>query len=173
MLDRSSGDLGTGVDFLVLFRPDPNQSSSGVFRLGRANALCQNAATAESLGGTWKAWLSDYDSDAIDRITGDGPWYDLAASKVFANHAALSTSPTVAIEIQENGEKLAIAARVWTGTAAGGVRRGSGDTAYCGDWNWDAGGTATVGNTLATDGGWSDSETVTCGQDARLYCFEL
>ena len=93
--------------------------------------------------------------------------------QVFANHAALSTSPTVGIDIQENGEKLLIGERVWTGTGAGGLRNGSGTSDYCGEWFWNGGGTPTLGNTFATDGEWTDSETATCGQNARLYCFEL
>ena len=140
--------------------------------LAGADALCQNAATAASLGGTWKAWLSDFDFDAIDRITGDGPWYNVAGTMVFANHAALSTAPAVGVEVQENGESLIIGARVWTGTAAGGSHNGRGSSDYCYEWTSETG-TSTVGNTLATDGAWTDSETVTCVHNARLYCFEL
>lgn len=98
-----------------------------------ADALCQNAAAAASLEGSYVAWLSDFSNDAIDRITGDGPWYDLADQRVFANHAALSTSPLVAIDVDETGETLSIGGRVWTATSAGGTRDGSGGENYCGE----------------------------------------
>ena len=137
-----------------------------------ANALCQNAATAATLGGTWAAWLSDFNTDAIDRITSTGPWYLLTGEMAFANKAALATSPAVGIDVQEDGTRLVIGERVWTGTRAGGTTDGSGASQLCGEW-FSIGGTGTIGNTSLTDGGWTDAETLACTTAARLYCFQL
>jgi hypothetical protein len=90
----------------------------------------------------------------------------------FANKAGLSTSPMVGIDVQENGEQLVIGERVWTGTQAGGTTKGSGSSQLCGEW-FSIAGTGTLGNTFATDGDWTESETLACTTSARLYCFEL
>lgn len=140
--------------------------------LAGADALCQNAATAANLGGVWHAWLSDFTHDAISRITGSGPWYDLDGRMVFANRAGLATAPLVGINVQESGAPLIIGDRVWTGTRAGGMRSGTGASQLCGEWTSRAG-TAAAGHSLATDGAWTENETVPCNNQARLYCFEL
>lgn len=136
-----------------------------------ADAACAAAASGTGHSGTWKAWLSDFDTSAIDRITAAGPWYDFADDMVFANKAALMSAPLVPMEVQETGERLVITDRVWTATRAGGQRDGAGASDYCGEWLSQSG-NATAGNTGATDGGWTDQETVPCTNMARLYCFE-
>lgn len=137
-----------------------------------ADALCQNAASAAALTGTWQAWLSDFAEPAVDQITGTGPWYDLQGARVFANHAALTTAPSVSIEVQEDGQRLVIGERVWTGAGAGGTAAGAGGSSYCYGWTSTGAGTAIVGNTGATTGDWTEAETLTCSAQARLYCFE-
>ncbi len=135
--------------------------------LNAADAHCQNAATAVSLGGDWKAWLSNFENPAIDRITGTGPWYNLEDELVFANRAALATSPLIGIDIQENGEQLVIGDRVWTGTRAGGAIHS--DTCN----GWFSSGQGVFGLTAATDGRWTESDSMGCSSNqARLYCFE-
>jgi hypothetical protein len=79
----------------------------------------------------------------------------------------------VPIETQENGERLAIPDRVWTGTRAGGMKKGAGGSQFCSNW-FNAGlDAAAAGVTFATDGEWTENETVECLNSARLYCFEM
>src|SRR5437016_3643883 len=72
--------------------------------LGSAvTSACSDAAAAANLGGTWDAWLSTQSMDAIDKVTGSGPWKRLDGQVAFNNHAGLATQPLVAIDITENG----------------------------------------------------------------------
>src|SRR5688500_10181736 len=43
--------------------------------LDRADQRCQLYAENNDLGGSWRAWLSTSQVDAIDRIDDVGPWY--------------------------------------------------------------------------------------------------
>src|SRR4051794_18448419 len=68
-----------------------------------ADAKCRTLATAASLGGTWKAWLSTTSTNAIDRIVDVGPWYLMNGVKTFNNKAALRGTPLVPISLDEYG----------------------------------------------------------------------
>src|SRR5262245_59646060 len=60
--------------------------------LSGADDKCRQAADAEGLGGTWRAWLSNTESPiAKDRISGDGPWCTVDGLIVFKNAANLHT----------------------------------------------------------------------------------
>ena len=139
-----------------------------------ATALCNAAAAAASLAGSYIPWLSDDDSDALTRIVGEGPWYDTVDRLVFNNRANLSTSPQRAIDRDEQANEIPIASsrRVWTGTAAGGGR----DNVCSGNWfGLGTNGFVTVGSTSATGGEWTDSEAIDCiagGTTAHLYCLQ-
>lgn len=133
-----------------------------------ADALCNTAATAAALGGSWKAWASDGTVRAIDRITGSGPWHKLDSGKtlVFNNKANLATLPLVAIDYNENGVAVGGLEDIWTGTSTGGAGSGS----SCLGWTTTgAVGTYGVTNTAS----WTDSATGGCANARRLYCFEL
>ncbi len=53
----------------------PQSLGGGATGFAGADGFGANAAAAASLGGKWVAWLSTSSTDAIDRVTGDGPWY--------------------------------------------------------------------------------------------------
>jgi hypothetical protein len=134
-----------------------------------ADGLCGDAAIAAGLGGAWAAWLSGDDGAATSRVSGEGPWHDLDGRLVFANHAALSTSPRIGIEIQEDGVLAAVGDPVWTGTGAGGTL-----SADCIGWTYGVDYyTATHGRVGTTDGSWTDAGDQQCDSTGRLYCFEL
>ena len=70
--------------------------------LAAGDALCQTAATAANLGGTWKAWLSDTNDGAIERLVDVGAYYLVdGLTKVFNNYANLGTTPLVPINMDE------------------------------------------------------------------------
>jgi hypothetical protein len=138
-----------------------------------ADSFCQNAADAQSLGGTWVAWLSSGGVNAVDRVTSAGPWYALDGTKVFNNKANLHTIPLAQI-LDETGNipKWQGQTNPWTGSDQGGVS-GSGD---CSGW------TSSSINAYAssgTAGGWSNDQDwgggggpLSCDTKAALICFE-
>lgn len=116
-----------------------------------ADAICQLSADALSLGGKYKAWIYTYSDKPIDRVTGDGPWYLLNGKKVFNNQANLSTKPLVTFDIDERGETVSYADKVW-------VRPCFASSDYSGSYT----------NVGDLTGQYSAS----CSETAHLYCFE-
>jgi hypothetical protein len=56
------------------------------------DTICNTTAVAANLDGTWKAWLSDSTTNAIDRIDDVGPWYLLNGKVVFNNKTNTTAS---------------------------------------------------------------------------------
>jgi hypothetical protein len=139
------------------------------------DSICQELADDAELGGTWVAWLSTDAEDAIDHVTGAGPWRDTTGEIVFADRAALATTPAIAITHDETG--AAITGVVWTGTSTGGLSvpgDATNDTYDCYDFGYsgiDRFTGAIVGDATST-AMWTRSATRSCNQMARLYCFE-
>ena len=134
-----------------------------------ADTICNNTATAAGLGGTWKAWLSDSNTNAIDRINDVGPWYLLNGVKAFNNKVNLTTAPLVALNVNENGETFDN--DVWTGTNVGGTK--SGDNCY--EW-WGGEDAGTYGDnrdpSIWTDRG-GPANWIWCTNGfPSLYCIE-
>lgn len=92
--------------------------------LSGADQLCTTLAHGAGLTGTFKAWLSSPDADAIDRIADVGPWYQVSAAgqwiKTFNNKANLAGTPLAGIQYTETGEEILAGECAWTGTASGG-----------------------------------------------------
>jgi hypothetical protein len=97
--------------------------------LDGADAKCNTAASAAFLGGTWKAWLSDASTNAIDRINDVGPWSLLNGTRVFNNKANLATFPHSAIDVTDHGNHEP-GPGVWTGTLIGGTK----SVNHCDSW---------------------------------------
>ena len=141
------------------------------------DSLCTNLANGAHIGGIWRAWLSDANNDAIDRITGAGPWKRMDGQVAFADRAALLVGPAVPINLDQTNTRVPINSGVWTGTAANGryaskTTLGKGN---CDDWtNSSSTGqpSGEVGDTETLDGGWTDIADHECFVGARLYCFE-
>ncbi|HUJ58578.1 MAG TPA: hypothetical protein VLX92_08800 [Kofleriaceae bacterium] len=153
--------------------------------LADGDQLCNSAAETAGLGGTWKAWLSDSTSNAIDRLADVGPWYLVdEATEVFAGKAALVESPLVAIDHDEYGHAIAQSnpfnvEGAWTGTLQDGTAGASdpsiGQGADCADWKTAFGETAMFGNVLDTST-WTNvgaGQLALCDEEQEhLYCFE-
>lgn len=134
-----------------------------------ADEICAFEAEAAQLPGKFRAWLSSSTEDAIDRITGDGPWHDLQGNRLFNNHAHLRTAPLRPIEVDPFGEEK-FWSHVWTGTGVGGRLRSAGT---CGDWtSEDWLGEAGVG-VLEASSTWTDAGPNSCVVEQYLYCFEV
>jgi hypothetical protein len=142
--------------------------------LAAADALCATAATAAGLGASFRAWLSDGNTNAIDRIADVGPWYLTDGTLVFHNKANLATTALAAINRNENGAPVnqwdgSYAQWVWTGTQIGGVRAAQ----TCNDWS-SVSGNGAVGRFDAPDQ-WTGNGSLDCSGDSyhmHLYCLQ-
>jgi hypothetical protein len=135
--------------------------------IAEGDYVCQLTVDQGGFGGTFKAWLSDPTTSAIDRITGVGPWYLMdGTTLVFQNRAELLTGPRVPIDRNEFGEVVG-SPDVWTGTVPAGTA--SGDN--CGAWK-ESGAVGTTGRADQTGSMWTQAGTFTCGNYVHLYCFE-
>jgi hypothetical protein len=142
--------------------------------LAGADAKCTTAAEAVTLGGTWKAWLSDSTTDAIDRIAEVGPWVLLGTTTIaFNNKANLATLPLAAVLINERGETLGEFAerRVWTGTQLGGASTYSAFE-LCQNWTTGNPYDGQFGNADSKGNTWTHGGNAGCTNTLRLYCIE-
>jgi hypothetical protein len=134
-------------------------------------SACGNAAAAANLGGTWQSWLSTSTVDAIDAVTGNGPWHRLDGQLAFNNHFGLTTQPLVPINIDENGRQVSASTRVWTGTDTGG-RHTVGSNGTCADWGHVGADTGSAGFSDQT-AAWTFASEDACYNPYHVYCFEL
>jgi hypothetical protein len=147
---------------------DLKTHGGGTDGLDGANKLCQMAATNAGLGGTWVAWLSDSTHDAKDRIADVGPWYRVDGQMVFANKAALTGTPMVAINLTENGAMPGGTAAIpFTGTDNGGTKNAN----TCTDWTVNTG-NGECGSATMNTAGWTQTGAFMCSIAYSLYCFE-
>jgi hypothetical protein len=139
--------------------------------LAGADAICQARANAASLGGTWKAWLSDATTSAASRHTQSTAPYQLVGGGVVANNWTDLTNGGIGGPIQrdENGTVLA-AGEVWTGTTTS----GGSDPATCNNWTSSAAAQfGEYGRNNTSGAGWTAATgTRACNGAKRLYCFE-
>ncbi len=178
------GSDGSSVDHLRVFVSSQQypanlvEAGGGATAHESADALCQLLGDAAQLGGTWRAWLSTTDIDAIDHIEGDGPWYRMDGTLLFPNHASLGVVPDAAILIDENGEQPDPFYEAWTGTAVGGrvVPLGDLDSTTCLDWSSTIDSDeikGIVGDIDVDTDSWTNLADGFCSPfSRRLYCFE-
>jgi hypothetical protein len=161
---------------------DLRTAGSGTSGLDGADKLCALNATAANRGGAWKAWLSDSQTNALDRINDVGPWYLVdETTLVFNNKANLQTSPVTGIEMDEAGnvDGWGNIIVVWTGTGLGGLKKlyTNHDQTWCGDWTTSTNCTAAAGPVFGdlqkADVGWTEDTAfnIATGR-GHLYCIE-
>lgn len=139
-----------------------------------ANKLCQTAATAGALGGTWKAILA-HPNGGIDALADVGPWYRTDATLAFNNRAQLKTTPSVAINVDElkKSQSASSSSCVWTGLMPGGAPLPG--CAATGNSIWTFGNSAqngVVGDLNGSDSSWIYTGTKSCDGPCHLYCLE-
>lgn len=142
------------------------------YRPTAAPEVCQNAAEAAELGGTWVPWLSygysTGDDDAIDAVASEGPWNLPDGETAFRNKGQLGTVPSVPINVTEWGDVLT-EGFVWTGTFTGGTTAGH----HCQAWTENDGTlfSGLVGTVQSVDE-WTESHTRSCDERHHVYCLE-
>lgn len=160
-----TSSTGTGV-----FSTWPD--AGGKTSVDAADAVCQKHAERAGLPlpETFKAWLSTYMVDAIDRFENDGPFYRLDNALISNSSAQLASGVLQSpLQLDEFAHPVPVSA-AWTGTLEDG--RGSGWN--CGDWMDDETG-ADDGRINAADFFWTTPgpySIAACGNPGlRLYCF--
>jgi hypothetical protein len=152
--------------------------AAGANGIAAGDAICRAAAARAHLPSSdrFKAWLSDTTTNAVDRLTTDGPWMRMDGAPLAANRAALGSGLlTSTISIDENGRWAGglndpfWASNTWTGSDD----RGQSASMHCGDWRVDSGAIGKSGNAIHATGKWSGDEILGCAVYwAAIYCFE-
>jgi hypothetical protein len=168
------------------------QATAGLHGIAAGNSICQNLAAAAGLANasTFQAWLSDAKTDAACNIRArgghppscgslladnPGPWARTDGLP-FARNVASLTAPEILTPplFDEHGNRVALDARVWTGTSASG-RWIDGETCGsdvdAGSWN-DANAQGTRGDASLASHSWTDRVSEACDLPAHLYCFQ-
>lgn len=140
--------------------------------LAGGDAICALHASAAGLGGTWRAWLSDGNEDAVDRVADVGPWYfvDRCTQATGSMASLLVSGPERILDRDENGAN--VTGSRWTGTTKSGRNYGL----DCGDWTSSFGGEGLIGlgyyDTDTFPEWWTDGPSNPCDFSNRLICFE-
>ncbi len=180
--DCASGACTNGVCVQAaqrVFVSSQTYAGGSLGGLAGADATCQTLATNASLGGMWKAWLSDSHTSASARLTHGAGAYKLVDGTVVANSWAGLTSGTLAhaISLTESGGAAPVGntqcggggfLTVWTGTA----QNGTATFQTCGDWT-NTGAAAVWGLASATDASWTSwCSGGSCAWLSPIYCIE-
>lgn len=138
-----------------------------------ADARCQAAAEAASLGGQWRAWLSVGTNDAATRLPQSVlPYYLLDGTKIADDWADLTDGNIDApIDIDENGDEQQVIA--WTNTLTNGTTRHLADADTCSGFTRSSGTRAAYGRAPSNDAIWTAWDHQACNMSANLYCFEI
>jgi hypothetical protein len=147
--------------------------------LASADALCAGLAAAAGVTGSFRAWLSDSTTSAIDRIQGTGPWLNMNRSyELFRNESTHVASLSRHKLLDERGQTPSVRTP-WTGTGETGKHKppmmGDMGATNCADWSAS---TYKVGTTnfdyygIGGFGHWSDGPARMCSESYPLYCFE-
>ena len=156
-----------------------------------ADKLCEQVAAAAGLSGTFKAWLSDVTSNAVDRIQDvPGGWYSVpmvvsgidggTEYPIAADKSALVATGVGVNMLDEHGNVRPGCA--WTGTLPNGTKvvngPAPGSDGRCTDWTSSGADYAIAGNigpasTALIECDVSSGLAVTqCSQKQPIYCFE-
>ncbi len=168
--------------------PDPNNCGDDI---AGADCISQYHADQAGIAGIFLAWLSNFlSSPATDFVRHDGPYVRVDGVVVAANWDDLTDATLLsAIEVDENGNHpfpSDLDDRVWTATSWTGTP--SVDPCGCGSppgagGHWCTsttglnGGYGTFTRIFPIPGGivfggWTEFDSINCGAQLRLYCFQ-
>ena len=143
--------------------------TGGFGGLAGADKICNDLAKAQGLAGTYVAWVSTTGTNAIDRITANGPWQRVDGQVVAQTKAQLATGTltTALLRDEKNQTPPAAEDRVWTATGADGKFVGGSDCA-----GWTGAGDGRVGEAEHTNSQWTVLTDEACTEVNRVYCFQ-
>lgn len=150
-----------------------------------ADAKCQARAAAASLGGTWKAIISDSTTSAKSRMTNrTKPVFNLAGFLVWNPSVPLmfssdsstttgappwGTAANLANEPEITELGTTVSTSVWTGSYSTGLVYGT----HCSNWTSNSSGVSGgYGNPAYKTTNWILQGSVACSNSYRLYCLE-
>jgi cysteine-rich repeat protein len=183
-LDECSNKCATPRWVFVTSNTGYNGNLGGI---AGADGYCQTLASAASLGGTYKAWLTDSDAKTApaERFGSEGfvGWYRLRtnpptgvaegwADLVGGNRDVPGNYLQAAISVDEKGNDI-VDAQAWTNTQPNGSQVGVQEN--CMGWTTALGSSLGVtGNAKAgiVDSKWTQESSPKCNVGARLYCFQ-
>ena len=168
-------------------------SGSSATGLEAGDAICQYLAKEAGLSGTFRAWLSDTDTDAYCHLHGRtgkkadncggtslpkpyGPWVRMDGFP-FGETIDIITSDTgqiyAPVQFDEKGNTL-INRHYFTDTDDTGARPAY-SSGSCSNWSSQigSGNSATTGRSTHTTKGWTDSGGVGCDGVWRLLCMQI
>lgn len=166
----------------IVFTSKATLKGAEIAGLKGADDLCLQYAGAAGLPNplTYRAWLSDSQIDARDRLfLSEGRYLTTAGALVAIGQAQwISGQLQAAIDHDQFGQP--ITGSVWTGTTGDGVRvaQAPDEMKYCKDWTSDElDERGYIGESHAKDVEWTLSKDVqvnptSCAFDFSLYCIE-
>lgn len=156
---------------LVFVTRDPiAYLGDGLASIRSADAICAEAAAQADLVGTFVAWLSDGQTNAVDRIL-DRAYVRTDGKRVASSKADLTDGELEnAIEYDQFGNPIDpyfADGFVWTGTKANGTAG-----QHCSGWRASDSLDGTVGHVTSTGSSWTELRVDSCGGPNHLYCFQ-
>lgn len=147
--------------------PEATAGSTGI---EAGDAICQSLADTAGLAepSTFKAWLSDSTTDAIDRFENEGGWVRVDGVPLVDSRAELTGGTLfTGITVTEQGGYLG-RDRAWTGTTTSGLNFGE----HCSNWtDGSDAGSGSWGFSTASDSKWTEWPlSIGCDFSQRLYC---
>lgn len=133
-----------------------------------ADAKCQGAALSVNQKKVYKAWISDSQTSAAERLEHSLNDYILFDGTIIAHNWDDLTDGTIQnpIKVTENNDILS-PVFVWTGTSPEGLSAPN----YCNDWQ-SSFVTGELGYSEATYESWTMMGDLFCFYFSSLYCFE-
>ncbi len=136
--------------------------------LSGADAKCQSLAASAGLSGTYKAWLSDSNTNAKDRIPDNASYYLVDGVTKVADNKADLIDGNIDHEINKDELGNAQSWQTWTGTKSDGSK----DTTHCNNWTAVSGYSAKDGKPIYNDYRWTQHGSSSCNNGHALYCFQ-
>lgn len=137
-----------------------------------ANTFCTAQANQASLGGTWKAWLSDSQTSATQNIPthNNGPYKLVDNATLVASNWDNLIDGTLSNKINKDQfGTLQEGIVTWTNTKINGTINNSNNT--CDNWT-SATGTTNTGHTGLSNNQWTQFGSDNCNTYKPIYCFE-
>ncbi len=159
---------GTGQPNLVFVTSNsvPVGSLGGI---AGADAMCAARARDAGLPGTYVAWLSDSDTNAVDRLAGARGWLRVDGL-VFADRVEDIVEGNIfnPIYVDESGSP--VDSNVVTGTEPDGTAAPQ----TCADWTDESSAESfRRGESHHVHPDWTSRSNIVCSQNARVYCFGI
>ncbi len=145
-------------------------ANGGLSGIEGADKICDDSVHDAGLEGKWKAWISDSDFDATERLFHSNIKYTRMDGEIIANNWTDLTDGSLdnPMKIDQFGNLIMGINNVWTGTNIYGYKK----TVNCQDWSRNTLSSGFIGNVLSMSSTWTEDHQITCGNNARLYCIE-